>query len=189
MSFPRTTAMSLRSSLRRGGDRERRPTSQTRVSRGRGGTHLSADATRYRTEAASALHELRQARRDGDAIDEGPVWTLEVLAQEASELAQASATRHTWLAYLDAEVLSRARSTSSSSWTTSASRTGWPWWGGCGSNPQHRDDFPSLGGEGGARTHNPGMMIPPTERLSKPWWGGWGSNPRPRDYESPALTG
>ena len=31
-----------------------------------------------------------------------------MLAQEASELAQASATQHTWLAYLDAEVLSRS---------------------------------------------------------------------------------
>ena len=68
----------------------------------------SADAARYRTEAASALHELRQARRFGDAIDEGPVWTLEVLAQEASELALASATQDAWIVYLDADDISRS---------------------------------------------------------------------------------
>jgi len=68
----------------------------------------SADAERYRTEAVSVLHELRQARRDGDTIDEGPVWTLEVLAQEASELAQASGTQDAWLAYLDADDLARS---------------------------------------------------------------------------------
>jgi hypothetical protein len=68
----------------------------------------SADAERYRTEAVSALQELTRARRDRDTIDEGPVWTLEVLAQEASELAHASATQNTWLAYLDADDLSRS---------------------------------------------------------------------------------
>ncbi len=68
----------------------------------------SADAARYRSEAFSALRVLRQARTDGDAIDEGPVWTLQVLAQEASELAQASATQDAWIAYLDADDLSRS---------------------------------------------------------------------------------
>jgi hypothetical protein len=69
----------------------------------------SADAKRYRTESVSALQELRRARRDHGAIDEGPIWTLEVLAQEASELAHASATQDGWLAYLDADDLSRSK--------------------------------------------------------------------------------
>ena len=68
----------------------------------------STDTERYRAEAASALQELTPERRDCGTIDEGPVWTLEVLAQEASELAHASATQDTWLAYLHADDLSRS---------------------------------------------------------------------------------